>query len=200
MYRLRLFIAAAFLVMSSNASAVYIVDTGAGTASPLASLNRTQFLAGQFMTLQDWRIESVEGFIDTSHTGTLTAVIYDDSIGSPGTELFSKEFTVNALSSGAWEGALGLDWLLPAGTYWAAFEVRASQADTGFNGAMPQGAPNPLSKYGAAAAGNNFVWTTGSSASRGYRIAASAVPEPSTIVLMSLGLAGLGFTRRSVKA
>lgn len=183
----------------STASALLIVDTGpADTAFGGASLNSRQSLAGTFTTTQAWTIQSVEAWIVLANAGdTGTVAIYSDESSAPGTELFSAEYTATGPRNGAWQGGTGLGWSLGAGTYWAAFEVRAGQT---MSAAMSSNAPSPLAAYAFTDPVTDPRWfNIGASEAWGFRIDAEApagVPAPGALFLLSSGLIALGFARR----
>ncbi len=183
--------------MVSSANATLIVDTGTpadpGTNGP--GIAWIQSLAGQFSTAQTWSINSVEGWLrnlgGAGATGTVS--IYTDSGSLPDIALFSAAFT-SSTELDAWQGAYGVNWLLPAGTYWAVFEVLPGQT---LDGAMPGpvGAPLPFA-YSLSL--NDYQWLPGDD-SIGIRIEASdvVVPAPATLCLLGLGLLALAGMRCS---
>lgn len=70
----------------------------------------------------------MEGWISFADAGeTATAVIYADDAGLAGVELYSSPFTAVSGGQAEWKDVQGLNWLLPAGTYFVEFEVRAAQ-------------------------------------------------------------------------
>lgn len=128
------------LLIAPRAFAGLIVDTGVPAGSSVFSLAPDQFLAAEFTTVEDWLVNGVEGWLTTAAGGPEgTVALYTDGGDVPGTELFSSIFMGKQVPS--WQGATGLSWLLPAGTYWAAFEVRQGQTLTA---SMPVRAPMPL--------------------------------------------------------
>jgi len=193
-------ITAICLMFVSNVHATLILDTGAGsTSGPGYTVFSDQSLAGQFTLTDSYTVSSVEGWFGKVTEGSVTAAIYTDN-GSevPISELFSQQFLLDTPSSGnnAWDGAYGLDWLLDAGTYWLAFEVRT--ADTG-RGYMPYDSPYALDDASIRNLHTAGEWWNWVPQNIGMRIDSVAVPEPSIAILMTSGLLAFAVVRRKVR-
>jgi hypothetical protein len=148
--------------------AATVVDTGPGPASGSAWFlsNHYRGLAGKFTTSQTWRVTDVEAWMQVDVGGLVKAIIYqDDADGTiPGTKLFSQELVAAVTPSADWQGATGLNWFLPPGTYWVGFEV-----DTiGIFCSVYYPALHPLGNYAAAVINN--PWVSVSSLDLGFRI------------------------------
>lgn len=185
------------------ASAGTIVDTGANDNGASWSMSSWQWLAGQFSLSQAYTITDMEGYLWGSSNqyvrgNQLTVAVYNNDNGTvPGTELFSKQFSVGDATG--WYGASGLNWSLDAGNYWASFEVRGGD---NYDGSLTGSALNPLGTE-AYYNGNDGNWYAANTLNLAIRISGDAgapVPEPATMLLMGTGLAGLIGARRKKKA
>lgn len=197
---------------SGQAQAVYVVDTGTPVGPRQWSLyNETtligayQSLAGQFALSEMYTLNSLEGYLRTNVgvvAGPIDAVLYGDAAGNINTsdELFRQSFLIPAQIGGVtdiWTGVFGIDQDLGAGTYWLAFEVQ----DGSVGSSMLEGAPSPLSKY---AFSNSATFGYEEFAlGFGARIDADAnnqdshaVPEPVSMALFGIGLAGVAVRRK----
>ncbi|MFH0730221.1 MAG: DUF1566 domain-containing protein [Pseudomonadota bacterium] len=187
------------LVPTANISFAYLVDTGqppiptgSNGWSYHSNTLSLSWLAAEFTLGQASTITGIETYMINRAPGTATVVIYADKSDGPdeNNPLFKHDFSTSILPLGlyGWYGVSGLDWDLPAGTYWAAFE--AIHRD-GFYSCMPWDAPNPMDNYVAYNEAYG-VYGSSNSANFGFRIsgANNPVSEPATILPISMGISG----------
>ena len=175
----------------TGASADIILDTGATPGLAGFSLFSRQWLAAEFSIDEDMVITDVEGWLngDFNSSGkTFTAAIYTVGSTGPGAEIYSAQVSVNGSSQG-WFGASGTSWYLEPATYWATFEVREGDNLEGF--LMPWDASYPAKNYADYNPDRGWRLNPGVDAGVLIQGTIAPVPEPATIFLFGIGLAGL---------
>ncbi len=183
-------------LVSINAQAVVIVDTGGNASGTNYILSPGQYFAGQFTTDLNYTVSDVSAFFSSSSAGDLTLGIYNNSSDNVGTAVFEQSFSVAANSTAGWYGLSGLNWSLASGTYWIALIP-----DSVFGGIHYGNAPSPLDDY---VLGSTFApagWRSNDGTrydqlELGFRIEEHTVPTPAPLALLGLGLAAFGYTRK----
>jgi PEP-CTERM motif-containing protein len=214
-----------FFLMSGQAQAVIIHDTGLGTVDNAYALSDNQWIAGQFSVSQNYIITSVLGGIGSNAGGNLTLALYTDGVAAldpyagkpvPNSQLYSTNFFVPAIPFGTsptdpypWQGVSGLSWSIAPGTYWLAFESRSASSPTSFDfyGGMNTEVPNPLDDYAVWTSNYNRYYNYDgenpnySDLDAAFKIegnpaGGSPVPEPATMFLFISGLLGLAGVKK----
>jgi PEP-CTERM motif len=181
-------------LLAAPGSAVLIVDTLNPTSYRTISDGGTeQGFASNFTIANPMTITSISSWLYYSGgSTTLEAAIYTGTWVAPvmvytynGTT-YSTTFTCTD-TKGYWYGPTGLDWLLPAGDYWAVINING----TGFEGGMGLSPPGALDNNAYYVDGLYCAWN-GSSDKFAWKIEATAVPLPSSLLLLGSGFLGLG--------
>lgn len=191
------------LSVAGVSSATTIVDTGPATPANAADVTSSGHRAGQFVLGSPATITSVERWTAVTTAGDAFFGIYTDAAGLPGSPIEGLMAMLSVAEGGnAWVGVSGLNWQLSPGTYWLRFSSRFG-GDLGparFAAPICPGEdtaciPAALALEAGLDGFDPEVWGP-RGARTGWRIIGTTVPEPGSLALLALGLAGLGLHRR----
>ncbi len=190
-----------FSAASVNADIIH--DTGDGSDEGVY-LNAGSWSAAEFTIDVDFTITDIETqlrYFSGASTQVWAVLYNDDSAGGlvPGTPVpgASAEFTAGFNGTDfIWVGLNELDWFLPAGTYWVAFEVSSD-----YDGDIAAAAPYPLGNEAYTSSPGNWA-PDYYDADIAVRLEGdpAVVPIPSSLVLISMGLLGIvGLKRKTTE-
>jgi len=187
-------------------NAEVIVDTGvsANLYSGYA-IDKTNPVAAEFSVSGDYEITNIYGLMNSMSmtSRNLNISLYkDDALGGevPGTQIYSQNVEIDPYFPPHWQGLNNISWNVTAGTYWVSF----GGADDLFSAAMPLNPPNKLNyAFYATTYGGYDVnrWFPNDWYPICVKILGNptSVLEPSTSLLLGLGLLGLAGLRRKLK-
>ncbi|QOY95891.1 PEP-CTERM sorting domain-containing protein [Massilia sp. UMI-21] len=183
---------ASFAMLASSQAAT-IIDTGAGGTTSGYALASWQWLGNEFDLDKDYTITGINGWMSSWSGGAVQMNVTNIIAGKPGSALYSTSFTIGAQQGSAWVGASGLAWDLLAGTYAVTF----TPTDSHFDAAMAFDAPSPSGQLHVGI-GGDWYQVPGGLGLQVFGVAADAgeVPEPASLSLMAIALAGIAASRR----
>jgi len=152
-----------------------------------------QRLAARFTLTDADTISSVQGWLNWDFGGSLSFAVWNDFDGLPGSALYSVTTVLAPTGPNRpdWRGVGSLGWSLAAGDYWLVFQDTPGAG----SGAMPAGAPNPMSAYASSPGLLGAEWMHADTLDFGVRINTlpepppAMVPEPAAWALWAAGLA-----------
>jgi hypothetical protein len=174
------FVAAGLLALPSPGNSDSIVDTGAPVVFG-CGLSTAEMRAGLFSVDAVVEINAIHHFVQVPAAITVTVTVRTDAAGLPGEVLFATEAILQPTSEFEWVGADGLNWALPAGTYWVTMEhldPEAMDAYTRLIGTSATTYPaRPLAAEAIGFAPDFDDWQV-AIGKTGWRILGTVTPDP----------------------
>ena len=201
--RIRTLVGCLVAAIVTDASAIYLVDTGTPapgpypTGGPYWVLYEKQYFAGRFTVSNQETITEAEGYMQAMlHTGSVAVSLHTDGGNVPGSIILTQSFLLQGDRPLGWYGLSNLNWTINPGVYWISF-----YPDSVFEGMMPGKAPNPMSSYAIAGGNTPYNWRDHGPHAYDYLavgVRVTAIPEVPAGILLPLGLVLLGiFSKRS---
>lgn len=203
-------LAASIALISFQAQADYIVDTGAPTSKELWELSYVQQFAVTFDITSSQTITSIEGYFGPNQStfkSYLSFSLFAGDVPSHSAWTALNRATIEMPTTPGWYGgdgptytgwygAYGLNWSIGPGTYTLVLDPIAYQGSLGYQGAMVQNASSPLDREWSYRPNDAVGWVA-SDLNLGIRIANSVVtiptvPEPENLAMLLAGLGLLG--------
>ena len=194
---LSMLVAAAMFALAPAARAALAVDTGTPDGGAVGALvfDGSDWIAAQVSFATATTIDGIAGHLLGGRAGETFDIALLAGGDAPGAQQF---ITTATYAADGWNGASGLGWTVPAGSWWIEFEVNSNDTlgdtPTATGALFDTGVARPVPT--ATTADWGFTYDA-SASSIGLQV--TTVPEPGTVPQLAAGallLASMAVARR----